>query len=71
MNAPLTRIEPSVLGGGNKKTIWDYDNDYDAIPNEDPASLVSRIIEKGFTKDATGNVIPYEYITTFTYNERT
>jgi len=67
MNAPLTRTEPSVLGGGNKETIWDYDNDSNAIPNENPSNLLSRIIEKGFTKAISGSIIPYEYITTFTY----
>ncbi|MFC1533671.1 RHS repeat-associated core domain-containing protein [Thermodesulfobacteriota bacterium] len=68
MNAPLARKEPSVLGGGDKETIWDYDNDYDLVPNENPTSLVSRIIEKGFTRNAAGNVVAYEYITIFTYN---
>ncbi len=68
MNTPLTRTEAGVLGSGNKVTIWDYDDDYDAMPNEDPATLVSRIIEQGFTKDIT--VIPYEYITTITYNTK-
>ena len=70
MNAPLTRIEASVLGGGSKVTTWDYDNDYDTIPNEDPTGLVSRIIEKGFTKAIAGSIIPYEYITTFTYSSK-
>jgi len=68
MNTKLTQTENSVLGSGNKVTIWDYDNDYDATPNENPTKLVSYIIEKGFTKNISGDVIPYEYITTFTYN---
>jgi len=70
INAPLTRIEASVLGTGNKETIWGYDNDYDSIPNEDPTGLVSRIIEKGFTKAIAGSIISYEYVTIFTYNSR-
>ena len=70
MNVPLTSTETSVLGSGNKETIWDYDNDYDTIPNEGPTALVSRIIEKGFTKAIAGSIIPYEYITTFTYNSK-
>jgi len=70
MNVPLTRSEVSVLGTGNKETIWDYDNDYDTVPNEDPTGLVSRIVEKGFTKTISGSIIPYEYITTFTYNSK-
>jgi RHS repeat-associated protein len=70
MNTPLTRIEASLLGSGTKETIWDYDDDYDTSPNEEPTNLLSRIIEKGFTKAISGNIIPYEYITTFTYNSR-
>jgi len=70
MNAPLTRIETSVLGSGTKETIWDYDNNYDTIPNEDPTGLVSRIIEKGFTKDAFNAIVSYEYITAFTYTSK-
>jgi RHS repeat-associated protein len=68
MNVPLSRTEVSVLGTGNKVSIWDYDNDYNAAPNEDPTGLLCRIIEQGFTKDTGTNIIPYEYITTFTYN---
>jgi RHS repeat-associated protein len=68
-NSPLTRTEPSVLGTGDKVTTWDYDSDYDATPNENPTHLLSRLIEQGFTRDAAGATIPYEYITTFTYNE--
>ncbi len=70
MNMPLTRTEASVLGGGNKVTIWDYDDDYNTTPNESPASLLSRIIEQGVTKNSAGGVVPYEYVTTFTYNAK-
>ena len=70
MNVPLTRTEPSVLGGGDKETIWDYDDDYDSIPNEAPTALVSRIIENGFTKNASQAVVAYEYVTTFNYNSK-
>jgi len=70
MNAPLTRTEPSVLGAGNKVTTWDYDNDYDSIPNENPTELVGRVVEQGFTKDESNNTIPYEYVTTLTYNAK-
>ena len=68
MNAVLTRTEASVLGSGDKETVLDYDDDYDAIPNESPTGLLSHIVEQGFTKDTSGAVVPYEYITTFTYN---
>jgi len=70
MNTLLTRTEPSVLGSGDKETIWDYDDDYDSIPNEAPTSLVSQIIEKGYTGDEFGSTVTYEYITTFTYNSK-
>jgi len=70
INAPITRTELSVLGSGDKQTIWDYDDDYDSLPNEAPTSLISQIIEKGYTGDGFGSVITYEYITTFTYNSK-
>ncbi len=68
MNVPLTRTEVSVLGSGNKETIFDYDNDGNAIPNENPTTLLFRVIEKGFTKDISRAIVPYEYITTFMHN---
>ncbi|MFW6114982.1 MAG: RHS repeat-associated core domain-containing protein [Thermodesulfobacteriota bacterium] len=70
MNVEISRVERSVLGGGDKMTTWDYDNDYDAVPNEAPSRLLSRYIEQGYTVDASGGVVPYTYITTFTYNSR-
>ena len=70
MNLALTRSEASVLGSGDKLTIWDYDDDFDTTANENPTNLVSRIIEQGFTKDASGTTVPYEYITTLTYNAK-
>jgi RHS repeat-associated protein len=68
INVPLTRAEGSVLGSGNKETIFDYDDNEDAFPNESPTSMLFRVIEKGFTKDISGTIIPYAYITTFTHN---
>jgi len=68
MNVPLTRTEVSVLGRGNKETIFDYDDDGDTIPNESPTSLLFRVIKKGFTKNISMDIVPYEYITTFIYN---
>ncbi len=70
IDAPLTRTEPSVLTTGNKVTIWDYDSDYNDIANENPSSLLTRIIEQGYTKNTTGTIVPYEFITTFTYNPK-
>jgi RHS repeat-associated protein len=48
--------------------IFDYDDDGDAVPNESPTHLLYRVIEKGFTKNIAGTIVPYEYITAFTYN---
>jgi YD repeat-containing protein len=70
MNAPLSRSEASVLGNGSKISIWDYDDDYNSIPNENPTHLISRIVKKGFTKDNSGVEAHYEYVTTFTYNSK-
>jgi len=70
INVPLTRSEPSVLGSGNKITIWDFDDDYDSIPNENSANLISRLVENGFTKDASGVTVSYEHVTIFTYNSK-
>jgi len=70
INVIQSRSETSVLGSGDKQTIWDFDNDYDEIPNETPTPLISKIIEKGFTHDASGTVVPYEYVTQITYNSK-
>jgi YD repeat-containing protein len=70
MNVTLSRSEASVLGSGDKVTIWDYDDDADATANENPTGLLYRVIEKGLTHDAYGNVTPYKYITTFIYNSK-
>ena len=70
LNEKLTKTEPSVFGPGSKVTIWDYDNDGNATPNENPTTLIHRIVEQGFTSDASGDAIPYEYVTAFTYNAK-
>jgi len=70
MNVLLTRTEAGVLSSGDKVTIWDYDNDYNTTPNENPTALLARVIEKGFTKDISGAVVPYEYTTVLTYNSK-
>ena len=71
MNVPLTRTEASVLqAGGNKVTIWDYDDDYNVVPNENPANTLSRIVEQGYTRDASVAIVPYEYVTIISTNSR-
>jgi YD repeat-containing protein len=69
INMPLTRTEPSVLGDGDKVTIWDYDDDHDAAPNENPTGLITRIVQQGYTKNTSGQTVSYENVTTFVYNE--
>ena len=68
MNVPLTRTEDSVLSAGDKVTTWDFDNDYDSDPNESPTGLTSRVMEQGYTRNAAGQTVSYEYVTTLTYN---
>lgn len=68
MDVPLTETMASVLGVGNRETVWDYDNDGNTTPNEAPTRLVHRTIEKGFTRDAVGDIVSFEYVTSFQYN---
>ncbi|HPA15653.1 MAG TPA: DUF6531 domain-containing protein, partial [Desulfobacterales bacterium] len=70
LNQPLTRTEQSVLGADTKVTTWDYDDDGNTTPNEAPGVLLRRLIEKGYTRNASGAVVPYENITTFDYNAK-
>lgn len=70
MNALLTRTESSVLDNGDKVTTWDYDTDGNTIANEAPGKLVTRLVESGYTKDAAGTVVSYEYISAYTYNAK-
>jgi len=68
MNRKLSQMQPSVIGQGYKQTIWDYDDDYNDLPNENPTRLLCRMIQRGFTRDMAGAVIPYEFITAYQYN---
>ncbi len=67
-NDHLSITEESVLGVGNKITIFDYDDDGNDIPNENPTRLMHRKIETGFTYDADGIVNSYEFITKYAYD---
>ncbi len=78
-STPLTIIEKSVLADEStpdriKKTIFDYDDPSDPsdtdIPNENPANLICKIIETGFTSDTSGMIVPYEYTTTFAHTAK-
>lgn len=69
LSAPLSVTRKSVLNPvNNKMTIFDYDDDYDNIPNENPTFRITRLVEKGFTKDENTNITSYEYIITYAYN---
>lgn len=70
LNFLLSKTELSVLESGNKSTEFDYDNDSNATPNENPTMHLYRIIEKGFTKNTGLETVPYEYIKTFSYNAK-
>lgn len=69
-DTPLTKTQPSLLTAGTKETVWDYDNDGNTTPNEAPTRLIYRLVEKGFTKDDSGAVVPFEAITTYQYNAK-
>ncbi|OGL51776.1 MAG: hypothetical protein A3H37_12080, partial [Candidatus Schekmanbacteria bacterium RIFCSPLOWO2_02_FULL_38_14] len=69
LNRPISVTRRSVLNSGfNKVTIFDYDNDYDNIPNENPTFRISRFVEKGLAKNENGETEAYEYVTTYNYN---
>jgi RHS repeat-associated protein len=70
LNTPLSETTVSVLGAGYKVALWDFDHDGNSLPNENPGSLPGRRIEQGFTKDMEGNLVFYEHITSYTYNEK-
>ncbi len=58
--------ESSLSGSGDKETIFDYDDDGNTTPNESPTRQLRRIIERGVTRDASGALMPYEYVTAYT-----
>lgn len=66
----LSESEASVLGKTPKETIWDFDDDGDPAPNENPTLLLHRKIERGFTLDKAGQVVAVHYITHFDYNAK-
>ena len=55
-------------------TTFDYDDPDDPgddplVPNENPTSLLYRVIRSGNTLDASGTEVPVEIETAYTYNE--
>ena len=74
-NQILTETKETVLGSGNKQTIYDYDDPDDpaddpAIPNENPTFYLYKVIEKGYTRDIDGTIVQKEYATWYWYNVR-
>jgi hypothetical protein len=57
-----------------KITVYDYDDPNapgnTLVPNENPTTLIYRIIEKGFTLDAAGAVAAYEHTRSYVYNAK-
>lgn len=66
----LTQREKSVLDESKEKiTTWDYDDDYNDIPNQNPTHLLRQLIEEGYTRNSSGTYIPYKYVTNFIINQ--
>ncbi|MCF8068685.1 MAG: RHS domain-containing protein, partial [Desulfobacterales bacterium] len=70
INSVLTRSEASVLGSGDKETIYDYDDDYNTTYNESPTSKIHQIIEKGFSYNDAGSVVTYTSTSKMVYNSK-
>ncbi|MBI5374834.1 MAG: RHS domain-containing protein [Candidatus Schekmanbacteria bacterium] len=71
LDIPVSLTTPSVFGSssGDREIVVDYDNDGDGTPNESPEALPQKLIQKGYTKDASRQIIPYNYVSTFSYDE--
>lgn len=70
---------------GHLLSSWSYNADDQAVSsstrdgkgalinyedNENPTRIIYRKIEQGYTHDADGNAVPYEYITSFQRNDK-
>jgi len=65
----MSMSEPSLLGSGlSKETTWDFDDDGNDLPNENPTLLAYRKIERGYTLDSNQAVAAYSLVTTYAYN---
>ena len=65
----LTETVQSVLDPQEVRRItYDYDNDSNAIPNEDPGFSVRRQVVEGFTRNGSGALMPFEQTTYFDYD---
>ena len=70
LNQPLTVSRSSVLASGTSETVFDYDDDGNDVPNENPTTLLYRIVQRGYTTDAPGTVIAAEAVTALAYNAK-
>ena len=79
LSAPLSRTQKSLLADNDnpdrtRVMVWDYDDpstDGDTdTPNENPTTLIYRMILQGFTYDDSGSVTELKQITTYTYNDK-
>lgn len=77
LSTPLTITEKSLLADTEhpdrvRKTIFDYDDPSAAgdtpESNENPSTRIYRIIEQGYTLDASQTVVAFEHIISLTYN---
>jgi RHS repeat-associated protein len=70
LKAPLSMSEASLLGDGWREIVWDFDDDGNDVPNENPTNRVYAIIQRGYTLDIDEQVVPYEYRTSYTYTTK-
>jgi len=69
IDAKLSETELTEDSEPKRVIVWDYDEDGNETPNENPMGKPTRRIEWGLHEDDTGNMVPYEQITRFTYDE--
>ena len=70
LNRVLYRTEASALDPQQfKETIFDYDAEDNGIPNENPGTLLYRIIHKGLTRQ-NDTLVNYTHATAMTYNSK-
>lgn len=67
INAKLSTQELAEDGSVKSETIWDYDDDGNDVPNENPTGQLRRRIVRGFKENESGNKVPYEEIIDYTY----
>ncbi len=78
LSTPLSMTQKSQADASNPDrshvSIWDYDDPDESgngsAPNEAPTARIYRYIEQGYTQDNAGAVIPFEYVTAYTYNAK-